>query len=82
MGRASKLPEYLTAITFKQSGNLSGRPKGARNLLSVSVLKELINFSEKTSLHRSPIPVIPTQQESHCVKQGLGGGGVLLGREC
>ena len=30
-----------------QSGNLSGRPKGARNLLSESVLKELISHWEE-----------------------------------
>ena len=48
MGRASKLPEYATAsATFKQSGNPAGRPKGARNLLSESVLKELISHWEE-----------------------------------
>ena len=33
-----------------QSGNPSGRPNGARNLLSESVLKELIRHWEKNGL--------------------------------
>ena len=33
-----------------QSGNPSGRPKGARNLLSESVLKELITHWEENGL--------------------------------
>ena len=33
-----------------QSGNPAGRPKGARNLLSESVLKELINHWEENGL--------------------------------
>ena len=33
-----------------QSGNPSGRPKGARNLLSESVLKELISHWEENGL--------------------------------
>ena len=33
------------------SGNPAGRPKGARNLLSESVLKELINHWEENGLN-------------------------------